>query len=93
MSESTIEEFYVEDRTFPPDADFVKKALINDSSHHEEAISDYEAFWARQARELISWDEDFHTTLEWKLPWQQRKEFQLFALKEMKDLYWCPVRF
>ena len=68
MSESTIEEFYVEDRTFPPDADFVKKALINDSSHHEEAISDYEAFWARQARELISWDEDFHTTLEWKLP-------------------------
>ena len=23
---------------------------------------------ARQARELISWDEDFHTTLEWELP-------------------------
>jgi acetyl-CoA synthetase len=68
MSESTIEEFYVEDRTFPPDSDFVKKALLNDSSHYEEAISDYEAFWARQARELISWDEDFHTTLEWKLP-------------------------
>ena len=45
MSESTIEEFYVEDRTFPPDADFVEKALLNDSSHHEEAISDYEAFW------------------------------------------------
>jgi len=68
MSESTIEEFYVEDRTFPPDVDFVKKALLNDSSHHEEAIADYEAFWARQARELISWDEDFHTTLEWELP-------------------------
>ena len=68
MSESTIEEFYVEDRTFPPDADFVKNALLNDSSHYEEAISDYEAFWARQARELISWDEDFHTTLEWELP-------------------------
>ncbi len=68
MSESTIEEFYVEDRTFPPDVDFVKNALLNDSSHHEEAIADYEAFWARQARELISWDEDFHTTLEWELP-------------------------
>ncbi|CAI8403665.1 MAG: Acetyl-coenzyme A synthetase [Acidimicrobiaceae bacterium] len=68
MSESTIEEFYVEDRTFPPDSDFVKKALLNDSSHHEEAVYDYEAFWARQARELISWDKDFHTTLEWKLP-------------------------
>ena len=68
MSESTIEEFYVEDRTFPPDPDFVKKALINDSSHHDEAISDYESFWARQARDLITWDEDFHTTLEWELP-------------------------
>ena len=68
MSESTIEEFYVEDRTFPPDSDFVKKALLNDSSHLEEAVFDYEAFWARQARELISWDKDFHTTLEWELP-------------------------
>ena len=68
MSESTIEEFYVEDRTFPPDSDFVKKALLNDSSHYEEAVFDYEAFWARQARELISWDKDFHTTLEWELP-------------------------
>ena len=68
MSESTIEEFYVEDRPFPPDSDFVKKALLNDSSHHEEEVFDYEAFWARQARELISWDKDFHTTLEWELP-------------------------
>ena len=68
MSESTIEEFYVEDRTFPPDPEFVKKALLNDSSHYEEAVSDYEAFWARQARELISWDKDFDTTLEWDLP-------------------------
>ena len=68
MSESTIEEFYVEDRTFPPDPEFVEKALLNDSSHYEEAVSDYEAFWARQARELISWDKDFETTLEWDLP-------------------------
>ncbi len=68
MSESTIEEFYVEDRTFPPDPEFVEKALLNDSSHYEEAVSDYEAFWARQARELISWDKDFDTTLEWDLP-------------------------
>ena len=42
--------------------------MINDSSHHDEAISDYESFWARQARDLITWDEDFHTTLEWELP-------------------------
>src|SRR5690606_13689582 len=35
----------------------------------DEADADYEAFWARQARELLTWDEDFHTTLEWKLPY------------------------
>ena len=39
MSESTIEEVYVEDRTFPPDTDFEKNELINDSSHHDEPIS------------------------------------------------------
>ena len=35
----------------------------------EEAEADYEAFWARQARELVTWDTDFHTTLEWELPY------------------------
>ena len=68
MSESTIEDFYSEDRTFPPSSDFVANALVNDRSLYEEADADYEAFWARQARELLTWDTDFHTTLEWKLP-------------------------
>ncbi|HBM56726.1 MAG TPA: acetyl-coenzyme A synthetase, partial [Acidimicrobiaceae bacterium] len=31
----------------------------------------YEAFWARQARELLTWDEDFHTTLQWNLPYAE----------------------
>jgi len=68
MSESTIEDFYSEDRTFPPSSDFVANALVNDRSLYDEADADYEAFWARQARELLTWDTDFHTTLEWKLP-------------------------
>ena len=69
MSEPTIEDYYVEDRTFPPSADFIKDAVVSDQTHYEEATKDYEGFWARQARELISWDEDFHTTLEWNLPY------------------------
>ena len=69
MSEPTIEDYYVEDRTFPPSADFVKDAVVSDQTHYDEATKDYEGFWARQARELISWDEDFHTTLEWNLPY------------------------
>ncbi len=71
MSEPTIEDYYVEERTFPPSAEFSAAALLGDSSHHDEAAADYEAFWARQARELITWDQDFHTTLEWDLPFAQ----------------------
>jgi acetyl-CoA synthetase len=67
MSE-TIGVFEVEDRTFPPPADFAAQANTNDRSLYEEADADYEAFWARQAREMVTWSKDFHTTLEWDLP-------------------------
>ena len=69
MSEPTIENYYVEDRTFPPSVDFVASAVAGDRSDYQEAALDYEAFWARQARELLTWDQDFHTTLEWELPY------------------------
>ncbi|MEE2959006.1 MAG: acetate--CoA ligase [Actinomycetota bacterium] len=71
MSEPTIEDYYVEDRTFPPSPEFTAAALLSDSSHHDEAAADYEAFWARQARELVTWDEDFHTILQWDLPFAE----------------------
>ena len=71
MSEPTIEDYYVEERTFPPSTDFVAAALLSDTSHHDEAAAGPEAFWARQARELLTWDQDFHTTLEWDLPFAQ----------------------
>ena len=71
MSEPTIEDYYVEDRTFPPAPEFVAASLLSDSSHHDEAANDYEAFWARQARELVTWEEDFHTTLRWDLPFAE----------------------
>jgi acetyl-CoA synthetase len=67
MSE-TIGVFEVEDRTFPPPETFSAQANTNDRSLYEEAEADYEAFWARQARELVTWDTDFETTLEWDLP-------------------------
>tara|TARA_B100000586_G_scaffold83005_1_gene58713 strand:- start:273 stop:2267 length:1995 start_codon:yes stop_codon:yes gene_type:complete len=71
MTEPTIEELYVEERTFPPPTEFAAAALLADSSHHDEATTDYEAFWARQARELLTWDEDFHTVLEWDRPFSK----------------------
>jgi acetyl-CoA synthetase len=68
MSEPAIEVYENEDRTFPPPAAFVSQANTADQSLYVEAEADYEAFWARQARELLSWDKDFDTTLEWNLP-------------------------
>ena len=68
MSEPTIEDYYVEDRTFAPSADFAAAALVSDRSLYDEADADYEAFWARQARELLTWDRDFDTVLDWDLP-------------------------
>ncbi len=67
MSEA-IEVYEVEGRTFPPPPEFAAQANTNDRSLYDEADADFEAFWARQARELITWDTDFDTTLEWELP-------------------------
>jgi acetyl-CoA synthetase len=69
VSDQAIEEFYVEDRVFPPPDEFRSAALVSDQSLYDEANADYEAFWARQARELLSWSKDFDTTLEWELPY------------------------
>ena len=65
MTAGSIEVYESEDRTFPPPAGFAAAALVADSSLHEAAEADYEAFWADQARCLLDWHEDFHTTLRW----------------------------
>src|SRR5438874_3635879 len=68
MSEATIEAYYLEDRTFPPPEDFCRNALVSDQSLYKEAEDDWQAFWARQARELVTWFDDFDNVLEWDLP-------------------------
>ncbi len=65
---AAIEDYYVEDRTFPPRPDFAVRALVNDRSLYDEADADPEAFWARQAREVVTWTTDFDTVCEWDLP-------------------------
>ena len=68
MSEPTIEDYYIEDRTFVPSDAFRSEAIVTDRSLYEEAAADRLGFWARQARELVTWFEDFDTVLEWDLP-------------------------
>ena len=65
---ATIEDYYREDRSFEPSAAFVAQANLSDPAIYERAAADPEAFWAEQARNLLDWDTDFHTTLEWELP-------------------------
>jgi acetyl-CoA synthetase len=71
MAEPTIEDYLRENRTFPPPADFLARALVSDRAIYEEADRDMEAFWARHARELLTWFDDFDTVLEWDLPFAQ----------------------
>ncbi len=69
MSDTPIEVHEDESRRFPPPADFAAEALVSDRSLYDEAETDYEAFWARQARELLTWNTDFSRTLDWQLPY------------------------
>jgi acetyl-CoA synthetase len=71
VNEPTIDTFYVEDRTFAPPPGFAADALVSDDALYREAEADPEAFWARQARELLTWAKDFETTLEWDLPFSR----------------------
>ena len=68
MADIALEALANEQRTFPPSATFVAGALVTDSSLHDHADADPEAFWADQARTLLHWDRDFSTTCEWDLP-------------------------
>jgi acetyl-CoA synthetase len=62
-----IENLLAEGRTFPPDPAFAGQANAQ-RSLYDEAARDPEAFWARIARETVTWNEPFTTTLEWDLP-------------------------
>ena len=73
MSENheTIDALQWERRTFPPSDTFKKTAHVVGTHLYDEANVDYEAFWARQAEELISWDTPWHTICEWNLPYSK----------------------
>jgi acetyl-CoA synthetase len=57
-----------EERVFRPSERFVENALVTDRTLYDEAATDFAAFWARQAREMLTWDRDFSTTVEWSVP-------------------------
>jgi acetyl-CoA synthetase len=66
---NTIDDLMLENRKFPPSADFKRQALVADTSLYDEAAEDYQGFWARQAADLLSWSTEWETICEWELPY------------------------
>jgi acetyl-CoA synthetase len=62
-----IENLLAESRTYPPDPAFAAQANAT-ADLYVEAEADFEAFWAKRARERIDWTTPFTKTLEWDLP-------------------------
>jgi acetyl-CoA synthetase len=67
----TIDALQWEKRKFPPSDAFKKNTLVAGTFLYDEANEDYEAFWARQASELVSWDTQWDTICEWNLPYSK----------------------
>ena len=67
QSEAAIENLLAERRTFPPAPAFSAQANAK-RELYDEAERDFEAFWAKLARERLEWSKPFTKTLEWDLP-------------------------
>jgi acetyl-CoA synthetase len=67
----TIDALQWEQRKFPPSEAFKKNTLVAGTHLYEEADRDYEAFWARQASELVEWSRPWDTICEWNLPFSK----------------------
>jgi len=66
-----IDALSYEQRKFPPSAEFKANAIVSDQSLYLEGERDLEVYWARHARELVSWAQPFTKTLEWDLPYAE----------------------
>jgi acetyl-CoA synthetase len=60
-----IDTMFLEERRYPPPADFAAKANARPEIYDE----DFEAFWEREGRERVSWFEPFSKLYEWELPY------------------------
>jgi acetyl-CoA synthetase len=67
----TIDALQWEKRTFVPSDAFKKNSLVVGTHLYDEANVDYEAFWARQAEELVTWQKPWDTVCEWELPFSK----------------------
>jgi acetyl-CoA synthetase len=62
---SDIDTLFLEERRYPPPADFAAHANAQPSIYDES----FEAFWEREGRERLTWFEPFTSLYEWELPY------------------------
>jgi acetyl-CoA synthetase len=60
-----IETMFLEERTYPPPADFAAQS----NAQAEIYDRDFEEFWATEGRERVTWFEPFTELLEWEPPY------------------------
>ena len=71
MAETTLEaqlEELLDQETFSPPSEFAEHAVISDEGIYGEAEGDVEGFWAKQAEELLHWQEPWDQVLDWSDP-------------------------
>ncbi|MCC6511177.1 MAG: AMP-binding protein, partial [Pirellulaceae bacterium] len=70
--EGQVHTVMVEQRLFPPNADFATQARIKSLAEYEElykrSMADTEAFWAAEAREHLHWFKPCTKDLTWNEP-------------------------
>ncbi len=91
MSDNNIDSVLIEERQFPPSAEFAKNAVINQAKFdalYKAAEDDYEGFWAEQARTMLDWHKPFTEILDdSKAP-----HFKWFADGKLNVTYNCIDR-
>ena len=61
----TIETILLEERRYPPSPEFAAQANAQPEIYER----DFEEFWKTEARERVSWLEDFGTLCDWEAPY------------------------
>ncbi|TWT67975.1 acetate--CoA ligase [Crateriforma conspicua] len=69
---ASIDHVLIEDRLFPPPAEFTADAIIRSDQQYQDmyqrAKDDPEAFWREEANEHLHWFEPFGEVLQWEAP-------------------------
>jgi len=88
---NNIESVLIEERQFPPSAEFAANAVIKQAEFdalYKAAADDYEGFWAQQARDMLDWHSPFTKTLDDS----NAPHFKWFADGKLNVTYNCIDR-